>query len=54
MEDLLVGPWHQSNNARHTEIPPYLIVVDALDEIEDRGGYNFLRELLDEVNSRKL
>jgi len=54
MEDLLVGPWHQSDNARHTEIPPYLIVVDALDEIEDRGGYNFLRELLDEVNSRKL
>jgi len=54
MEDLLVGPWHQSDNARRTEIPPYLIVVDALDEIEDRGGYNFLRELLDEVNSRKL
>ena len=54
MEDLLVGPWHKSDDARHAKIPPYLVVVDALDEIEDHGGYEFLRELLDEVNSRKL
>ena len=37
MKDLLVGPWKQSESERHVELPPYLIVVDALDEIEGDG-----------------
>jgi hypothetical protein len=46
MKDLLVGPWQQSAGERPRELRPYLIVVDALDEIEDNGGLAFLQELL--------
>ena len=46
MKDLLVGPWQQSAGERPRELRPYLIVVDALDEIEDNGGSAFLQELL--------
>ena len=34
MKDLLVGPWQLSEATRHPELPPYLIVIDALDEIK--------------------
>jgi len=43
MKDLLVDPWMQSSSEHHA---PFLVVVDALDEIEDRGGSVFLAELL--------
>jgi len=46
MKDLLVGPWQQSADKRADELRPYLIVVDALDEIEENGGSAFLEELL--------
>ena len=46
MKDLLVDPWMQSMGGRHTELPPFLVVVDALDEIDDNGGSAFLKELL--------
>jgi len=45
MKDLLVDPWMQSVNDQHAEFP-FLVVVDALDEIEHRGGSAFLEELL--------
>jgi hypothetical protein len=51
--DLLVGPWQQST--RSPELPLYLIVIDALDEIKGDGGSGFLRDLLtiiDEYNLR--
>jgi hypothetical protein len=54
MKDLLVGPWQQSESQRHVELPPYLIVVDALDEIEDDGGSMFLQSLLETINQRRL
>ena len=54
MEDLLVGPWQQSEPRRHTELPPYLIVVDALDEIEANGGSKFLQVLIETINRRRL
>ena len=54
MKDLLVGPWHQSESRRHAELPPYLIVVDALDEIEADGGSMFLQSLLETINQRRL
>ena len=38
MKDLLVDPWQQSMDERHFQIPPYLVIVDALDEINDQGG----------------
>ena len=46
MKDLLVGPWQQSARDRPPVLPPYLVVVDALDEIDGQGGSAFLRELL--------
>ena len=42
---LLVGPWQQSEAMRAPELPPYLIVMDALDEIEGDGGLAFLQDL---------
>ena len=54
MEDLLVGPWQESESQRHMELPPYLIVVDALDEIEADGGSMFLQGLLETINRCRL
>ena len=46
MKGLLVGPWQLSEATRQPELPPYLIVIDALDEIKDGGGSAFLGNLL--------
>jgi WD40 repeat protein len=54
MKDLLVGPWQRSANDRPSEFPSYLVVIDALDEIENQGGSVFLRELLMTVNGGQL
>lgn len=54
MKDLLVGPWRRSESRRHKELPPYLIVIDALDEIEDDGGSIFLQDLLETINQHPL
>ena len=51
MKDLLVGPWQRSINERHFQFPSYLVIVDALDEINDQGGSAFLKELLDKINA---
>ncbi|KAF5311029.1 hypothetical protein D9619_008102 [Psilocybe cf. subviscida] len=49
IEDLLAGPWQQSASQRHPELPPYLIIVDALDEINEQGGSKFLCGMLEAV-----
>ena len=54
IRDLLVGPWQLSEATRHPGLPPYLIVVDALDEIKDDGGLAFLRDLLITINEYDL
>ncbi|KAF8153168.1 hypothetical protein B0H34DRAFT_94878 [Crassisporium funariophilum] len=54
MKDLLVGPWLQSEATRDSELSPYLIVVDALDEIVGNGGSKFLRHLLNAVDEYNL
>jgi hypothetical protein len=54
MKDLLVDPWEQSTSKRSAELPPYLIVIDALDEIDGQGGPAFLQELLTTVNGTRL
>ncbi|KAG6855832.1 hypothetical protein H0H87_010418, partial [Tephrocybe sp. NHM501043] len=43
---ILGRPWQQSMGAYHSEDSHYLIVIDALDELKDEGGLEFLRELL--------
>jgi len=50
MKDLLVGPWQRSGATRRPGMPPYLIVIDALDEILDDGGPAFLRSLLNAID----
>ena len=54
IKSLLVGPWQLSQASRHPELPPYLIVIDALDEIKGDGGSAFLRSLLIAINEYDL
>ena len=54
MKGLLVGPWQVSEATRHPELSPYLIVIDALDEIKGDGGSTFLRNLLIAINEYDL
>jgi hypothetical protein len=49
LKSLLVGPWQQSKAMRDPELLPYLIVMDALDEIEGDGGLAFLQDLFTAV-----
>ena len=46
LQDLFVDPWQKSAADRPHDLPPYLIVIDALDEVDDRGGFVFLQALL--------
>ncbi|KAH0579473.1 hypothetical protein H2248_002332 [Termitomyces sp. 'cryptogamus'] len=46
MNDLLVDPWQVSTSTESRILPPYLVVIDALDEIDGHGGSEFLQELL--------
>ena len=52
MKDLLVDPWKRLTK-KHPA-PPYLVIIDALDQIEGEGGTSFLRDLLKYVNSGHL
>jgi len=57
LEGLLVGPWDECKGARLADpsLPAhYLIVIDALDEIDGKGGSEFLRDLLDVINKHRL
>jgi len=57
LEDLLVRPWHESESDRLADpsTPPYyLIVIDALDEIDGKGGSDFLHNLLNIINKHHL
>jgi hypothetical protein len=54
MENSFAGPWRKSEPQRHVELPPYLIVVDVLDEIEADGESMFLQDILKTINQRPL
>jgi len=58
LKGLLIEPWQASESARlanpSTPPPQYLIVIDALDEIDDTGGSEFLRDLLGVINEKRL
>jgi len=57
LEALLVRPWRESESDRLADpsTPPhYLIVIDALDEIDGKSGSDFLRDLLHIINKHHL
>ncbi|RXW12216.1 hypothetical protein EST38_g13638, partial [Candolleomyces aberdarensis] len=58
LDDLLIRPWGESQSvaSKDSTIPPprFLIVIDALDEVEKQGGSEFLRALLDVINENDL
>jgi hypothetical protein len=54
LQDLFVGPWQKSAGDRPHDLPPYLIVIDALDEVDDGGGLAFLQALLTTIEKGHL
>jgi hypothetical protein len=52
MENLLLDPWEASAGERSPKLPVYLIVIDALDEVD--GGSAFLQDLLRAIDDDKL
>ena len=54
LQDLFVGPWQKSARDRLHDLPPYLIVIDALDEVDDGGGLAFLQALLTAIQKGHL
>ena len=54
LQDLFVGPWQKSTGDRPLGLPPYLIVIDALDEVDDGGGLVFLQSLLTTIQKGHL
>ncbi|KAJ7676424.1 hypothetical protein B0H17DRAFT_1334438 [Mycena rosella] len=50
MKALLVEPWKECMRRRQFPVPPLLVVIDALDEIEHGGGCIFLRDLLQVID----
>jgi len=58
LEGLLIEPWQASESTRlansSTPPPQYLIVIDALDEIDGTGGSEFLRDLLSVIKENRL
>ena len=54
LQDLFVGPWQKSAGNRPHDLPPYLIVIDALDEVDDGGGLAFLQALLTTIDNGHL
>jgi hypothetical protein len=55
LQDLLVGPWQKSAGDRRPDLPPYLIVIDALDEVNSGGeGSAFLQALLTTIQKGNL
>ena len=54
IQKLLVEPWHKSFQCRTQLKSSYLIIIDALDELENKGGAAFLEELLATVKAGQL
>ena len=57
IHDLFIEMWEASADAREGDpsVPPYyLVVIDALDEIDGTGGSAFLHELFDTLNKAEL
>lgn len=50
--ELLVEPWHATNQT--TNSPLYLIIIHALDEVNNNGGAELLRDLLTTIENNSL
>ncbi|PPQ85232.1 hypothetical protein CVT25_010005 [Psilocybe cyanescens] len=50
MQELLVEPWSNANHPNN--LPTYLIIIDALDEINESGGSNLLAVLLTTISQQ--
>ena len=54
LESLLIEPWKQAQSADPSKSLRFLVVIDALDEIDGQDGSGFLRDLLDSINKHRL
>jgi hypothetical protein len=54
LESLLIEPWEKARLADSSKPARFLVVIDALDEIEGQGGSEFLRDLFDVINKHRL
>ena len=54
LESLLIEPWKQAQSADPSKSLHFLVVIDALDEVDGRDGSGFLRDLLDSINKHRL
>jgi hypothetical protein len=54
LESLLIEPWEQARLAESSKPARFLVVIDALDEIDGQGGSEFLRDLFDVINKNHL
>ncbi|KAJ6529712.1 WD40-repeat-containing domain protein [Mycena capillaripes] len=50
LRDLLIKPWDVSIGDRES-LPPLIVVIDALDELENMDGSSFLEDVLKEIAS---
>lgn len=49
MKKLVIQPWKQSRAFDCVDRPLYLVIIDGIDEIDEGGEVEFLRELLSAV-----
>ncbi|KAJ6583549.1 WD40-repeat-containing domain protein [Mycena vulgaris] len=52
LDTLLITPWEASIGDR-VGLPPLVVVVDALDEMDNRGGASFLKDLLEKTRAHQ-
>jgi hypothetical protein len=54
LDSLLIKPWEHARLADSSKPARFLVVIDALDEIEGQGGSEFLRDLFDVIHRHRL
>ena len=54
LEGLLIEPWKQAQSADPSKSLHFLVVIDALDELDGQDGSRFLRDLFDSINKHRL
>ncbi|KAJ6583538.1 WD40-repeat-containing domain protein [Mycena vulgaris] len=52
LDTLLITPW-EASVGDHRGLPPLVVVVDALDEVDNRGGASFLKDLLEKTRTHQ-
>ncbi|KAE9399438.1 hypothetical protein BT96DRAFT_692325 [Gymnopus androsaceus JB14] len=51
IDELLVQPWQRSLKKQLRKIPVFLVIIDALDEIERGHGSNLIESLIQSINN---